>query len=236
MKKLPRGKISFFEIQVPSTKQELLFRPFVTREEKIMLTAQESGSDKDIILAIKQVIQNCAVEESFDVNSLTTFDVEYIFLKLRSRSVNNIVEVTYRDNEDDKLYEFQVDLDQVEIVYGDASPIIMVDSNIGCKMKYPSITIVDDAPENATPGQVIDYMIRQCIDSIFDENSVYPIADYSEEELTEWLDDLDSDTYDKIRTFFNNMPSMKYTIEYTNTLGTVQKIELNTLTDFFTWR
>lgn len=235
MKTLPKTKATVFEILVPSQEKTVYARPFVTREEKILLTAQESGSDKEIVLAIKQVIQNCILDEDFDINSLATFDLEYMFVKLRARSVNNIVSVTYRDNEDEKLYEFDVDLDKVEIIKGDANPIIMIDDTIGCKMKYPSITIIDNAPEEATAGEVIDYMIRECLDSIFDEEEVYPASDYSEEAITEWLLDLKSDAYDKIKSFFNEMPKMYYAIEYTNSKGTEQKIELTTLTDFFTW-
>lgn len=235
MKKLPRTTKPIFEITIPSTKKAVYFRPFVSREEKIMLTAQESGSDKEIVLAIKQVIQNCAVDDDFDVNTLTTFDLEYMFVKLRARSVNNVVQVTYRDNEDEKLYEFEVDLDKVEVVYGDNNPVIMMDDAIGCKMKYPSITIVDDAPADGTPEQVVEYMIHSCIDSIFDATDVYPASDYTKEELTEWLDDLSSEDLDKIRQFFDTMPKMVYEIKYTNTKGTEQKIELSSLTDFFTW-
>lgn len=235
-KQLPKTTKPLFEIVVPSTKKPLMWRPFVSREEKILLTAQESGTDKEIILAIKQVIQNCAADESFDVDSLTTFDLEYIFVKLRARSVNNIVEVTYRDGEDEKLYPFEVDLNDVEIIYGSADPVIQMSGGVGCKMKYPSITIVDDAPTEAKPDEVIEYMIHSCIDTIFDSEDVYPASDYTKEELSEWLDDLASEDLDKIRNFFNEMPKMYYEIKYTNSKGTVQTIELNTLTDFFTWR
>lgn len=235
MSKLPRTTKPTFELYVPSIKSNVIARPFAVGEEKILLIAQESGSDKEIVLAIKQVLQNCVVTEGFDVNTLATFDLEYMFIKLRARSVNNIVEVSYRDGEDEKVYNFEVDLNEVQLITGDIQPIIMADDNIGCKMKYPSITIIDNAPEDASPAEVVEYMIRSCIDSIFDQDSVYPASDYTEEELAEWLLDLDIHVFEKIRSFFNDMPKMYYKLEYMNANGSERVIELTTLTDFFTW-
>lgn len=232
---LPRTNKPTFEITIPSTDKKVMARPFVAGEEKILLIAQESGDDKEIVLAIKQVIQNCVVQEDFDVNTLATFDLEYMFIKLRARSVNNIVEVSYRDGEDEKVYDFEVDLNEVQLIKGDIDPIIMADEFIGCKMKYPSVTLIDDAPKEASPAEVVEYMILSCIDTIFDQDNVYPATDYTKEELSAWLDDLDLPVYEKIRNFFNQMPKMYYEIKYTNSKGTKRSIELNTLTDFFTW-
>ena len=110
---LPKIDKPLFNLRIPSQNREVQSRPFVVKEEKILLTAQQSGQSKDIMMAIKQVLQNCIVEPDFDADDLTTFDVEYMFLKLRARSVNNVIEVSYRDNEDDKVYDFKIDLDEV---------------------------------------------------------------------------------------------------------------------------
>ena len=113
---LPKLDKPIFELEVPSQNRTVKARPFVVKEEKILLTAQQSGQEKDIVLGIKQVLTNCIQDASFDIDSLTTFDLEFMFLKLRSRSVNNIIDVSYRDNEDDKVYDFQIDLDTVEML------------------------------------------------------------------------------------------------------------------------
>lgn len=233
---LPKIDKPLVEINVPSLKKHLKFRPFTVKEEKILLVAQMERNEKSIILAIKQVINNCCQEPNFDVDKLATFDLEYLFLKLRSRSINNIIEVSYRDNEDDKVYDFEIDLDEVEMLQNaDVPNIIEVNENIGIKMKYPTVNIVDDAPTDATAGEVVEYLIRNCVESIYDHESVYPASDYTAEELSDWIDALDIETFNKIRTFFDSLPQMYYKIEYTNSLGNVREIELTTLSDFFTW-
>lgn len=234
---LPKLDKPLFELTVPSTNTLVKFRPFTVKEEKILLMAQQSGTEKDIILAIKQVLNNCAAVSTFNVDDLATFDLEYMFLKLRAKSVNNVIEVSYRDNEDDKIYDFEIDLDEVEMLTKpDVSNIIHVTDSVGIKMKYPSVTIIDDAPTNTSGAELVEYLVRKCIDSIFDEETVYPAKDYTVSDLTEWLDSLDVETFGKIREFLDNLPQMYYKIEYKNSLGNERKIELTTLSDFFTWR
>ena len=234
---LPRIDKPLFDLEVPSQDRTVKSRPFVVREEKILLTAQQSGQEKDIILAIKQVLQNCVQEDKFDVDTLTTFDLEFMFLKLRARSVNNIIEVSYRDNEDEKVYDLTIDLDEVEMLKrGDPKANnIKVDDKIGIIMKYPTVTILDNAPENATTAELVDYLVTSCVDSIYDEDSVYPAKDVTEKELHEFLDSLDVESFNKIREFFDSLPTMYHKIEYTNSLGNKREIELTTLSDFFMW-
>lgn len=233
---LPKLDKPLFELEIPSQKRTAKFRPFTVKEEKILLVAQQEKTDKAIVLAVKQVINNCCAEEGFDVDKLATFDLEYMFLKLRARSVNNVIEVSYRDAEDEKVYDFTIDLDEVKMLQnGDVSNIIMINDEVGIKMKFPSVTIIDDSPTNATAGEVVEYLIRRCIDSIFDAENVYPAEDYTEEEMTEWIDTLDVETFNKIRTFFENLPQMYYKLEYKNSLGHDRSIELTSLSDFFTW-
>lgn len=230
---LPKLDKPLFELDVPSQNKVLKFRPFTVKEEKILLVAQQDGNEKAIILAIKQVINNCCQDETFDVDKLATFDLEYLFLKLRARSINNVIEVSYRDNEDNKVYDFEIDLDAVEMIKPEQTNIISITDTIGIKMKYPSVNIIDDAPVEATAGEVVEYLIRKCIDCIYDEENVYPADEYDEKELVEWIDGLDVETFNKIRTFFDNLPQMYYKIEYTNSLGNARAIELSSLSDFF---
>lgn len=233
---LPKLDKPLFDLEVPSQNKTVKARPFVVKEEKILLTAQQSGQEKDIVLGIKQVLTNCIQDTSFDMDSLTTFDLEYMFLKLRSRSVNNIIDVSYRDNEDDKVYDFQIDLDTVEMLK--RKPIdnkIMVNENVGIVMKFPSVTMLENVPDNVKATDIVEYLVRSCIDQIFDENDVYLASDTSEEELAEFVDSLDIETFTKIREFFDSLPSLYHKLEYTNALGNKREIELTTLSDFFTW-
>jgi hypothetical protein len=234
---LPKLDKPTFEMTIPSQKKTVRFRPFLVKEEKILLTAQQSESEKDIIYGIKQVLTNCAQDPDFNVNKLTTFDLEYMFLKLRAKSVNNIVDVSYRDIEDDKVYDFKINLDEVEVTFPDVeiSNKIPITDTIGIIMKYPSVTILDNIPENASATDVVDYLIRSCIETIYDADTVYPVAEEPEEEVTEFLDSIDVVAFNKIRYFLDNLPKLSHKLEYKNSLGNTRTIQLETLRDFFTW-
>ena len=233
--KLPKIDKPVFTLLVPSQKTTVMCRPYVCKEEKILLIAQESGEEKDIVLALKQVLNNCIIDETFDIDSITTFDLEYMFLKLRAKSVNNIVSIKYRDQDDDEVYEFQVNLDTVEMLNTDEfNDTIMINETTGLQMKYPSITILDDAPSASSQAELIDYLVKSCIKSIFDEENVYPIEDISAEELQTFLDDLPVSVLNDLTTFFKNLPRMYHKLEYTNKAGEEKAIELRNLRDFFT--
>tara|TARA_R110000822_G_scaffold12674_2_gene45621 strand:- start:611 stop:1321 length:711 start_codon:yes stop_codon:yes gene_type:complete len=234
---LPRIDKPLFDLKVPSLDTAIKARPFVVKEEKILLTAQQSGSEKDIILAIKQVLQNCIVEPTFDADTLTTFDLEYMFLKLRARSVSNIIEVSYRDNDDNKVYEFEIDLDTVEMLQD--KPInnkIMINDEVGIVMKFPSVTVLEGVPEEISATDLVEYLVRSCIEQIFDADEVYLASDQTAEELSDFIDSLDIETFNKIREFFDSLPQLYHKLEYVNANGDERTIELTTLNDFFTWR
>lgn len=233
---LPKIEKPLFDLEVPSQNKTVKARPFVVREEKILLTAQQSGQERDIVLAIKQVLTNCIVDPTFDLDSITTFDLEFMFLKLRARSVNNIIDVSYRDNEDDKVYDFQIDLDTVEMLK--SKPInnkIMVNETVGLVMKFPSVKVLETVPKDMEPTDLVQYLVRSCVDQIFDEDDVYLASESTEEELSEFIDSLDIESFTKIREFFDSLPSLYHKLEYTNALGNKREIELTSLNDFFTW-
>lgn len=231
---LPKLDQPIFEMLVPSQNKTIRFRPFLVKEEKILLFAQQSENERDIVLAIKQILQNCIVDK-FDVNTLCTFDLEYMFLKLRSKSVNNVVDVSYRDTEDNEVYDFKIDLDEVEIqIPENVSKKIEITDKIGIIMKYPSITLLDSAPDDASPLEMVEYLVRSCIDQVYDEEDVYFVAEQPKEEVDAFIDSLDVETYEKIRSFFNQLPRMYYKLEYKNSLGNDRLIEMTSLRDFFT--
>ncbi len=185
---LPKIDKPIFDVKVPSQNKMVKFRPFVVKEEKILLMAQQAGTEKDIILAIKQVLQNCCQDETFDVDSLATFDLEYMFLKLRARSVNNIVEVSYRDLEDEKTYDFKIDLEEVEMLQpSKVSNKIAITDEIGVVMKYPSVTILDGMPDDLDTAELVEYLVTKCIDTIYDAENVYPISEHTDEEVKEFM-------------------------------------------------
>jgi len=233
---LPRIEKPLFEMKIPSTGRTVMVRPFVVKEEKILLTAQQSGNEKDIALAIMQVLNNCIDDVGFDVDSLTTFDLEYMFLKLRSRSVNNIIEVTYRDNEDNKTYDFTIDLESVDMLQEkEINNKIQINDEVGIVMRYPSIKMLETTPEDLSQTELVEFLVRSCIDQIYDAETVYIANECSEKELNDFIDSLDIETFNKIREFFDSLPKLYHKITYTNSLGNTREIELTTLSDFFTW-
>jgi len=234
---LPKIDKPLFDLKVPSLDTSIKARPFVVKEEKILLTAQQSGTEKDIVLAIKQVLQNCIVDPTFDTDTLTTFDLEYMFLKLRARSVSNIIEVSYRDNDDNKVYEFEIDLDTVEMLQDKpTNNKIMVTDEVGIVMKFPSVTVLEGVPEEVSATDLVEYLVRSCIDQVFDADEVYLASEQTIEELSEFIDSLDIETFNKIREFFDSLPQLYHKLEYVNSNGDARTIELTTLNDFFTWR
>ena len=231
---LPKIEQPLFEMTIPSTEKKIIYRPFLVREEKILLMAQQSGNAMDIIRALKQIITNC-VQDNIDVDALATFDLEYMFLILRSTSVNNIVNLSYRDNEDDQVYKFDVDLNDIKIIKDPANnPNIQVSDTIGIKLRYPNVNLTESIDQYETEADILSYFITNCIESIYDANSVYLASDYTKEELDEFFDGLDIKTFEKVKLFFDTMPKMRYTIKYQNSLGHDREIELSTLQDFFT--
>lgn len=235
---LPKLDHPTFELTLPSTKQSIRFRPFLVREEKMLLVAQASESTSDMIAAIKQVVTNCIVTEGIDVNNFASFDLEYFFLKLRSKSVNNVVELTYRDNEDDQLYSFSIDLDQVEMKFPEVQVpnIIEVQGGYKLRLKYPTAGALEAMSTAATGTDLFYAAIQQCLDVLFNDNEVYQLSEYSNEEVKELIDDLPVNAFNQIRLFAESAPTMYHELSYTNKLGNKRKIVLQSLNDFFTLR
>lgn len=234
---LPKISQPLFDVTIPSSKKKIEFRPFLVKEEKILLIAQQSGNDTDSIRAIKQILNACVTTTGFDIESLTTFDLEYLFLKLRAKSVNNIVKLAYRDNEDEEVYDFELDLDKIEITWPEntVDPKIEINDTVGMTMKYPPASITDKMGEFANEVELMTFFIVNCIDTIYDENEVYVASEYTDKEIAEFIDGLDVKTFEKIRKFFEGIPKLYHKFEYTNKLGHERTIELNNLRDFFMW-
>jgi hypothetical protein len=233
---LPKIQTPVFDIVIPSLNKPIEFRPFLVKEEKILLMARQSEDERDMVKAIIQIINNCAIGD-INIKDLTMVDIEYLFLKLRAKSVNNIVEVVYIDGEDEKEYKFEIDLDKVEVVQEKRlDNNIKFDNGYGVIMKYPSASIVDNMKQFDNEMDILDFFIRNSIVEIYDEDNVYPIAEQTEQEVKEFIDDLDIQSFEKIREYLDSAPTLNYVIKYTNSLGTDKEIILDTLRDFFILR
>lgn len=231
---LPKIQYPIFELTMPSTKEAIKFRPFTVKEEKILLISQESEDRKDRVRAMRQIVNNCCLNLPQDIGLLPPFDLEYCFLKIRSKSVGNIVELKYRDLTDQKIYEFEVDLDEIEITFNDGhDPNIKIDDNLGMIMKYPTIELLDNMKGDLESTETLFEIISKCISVIYDENAAYEASNYSNKEIYEFLESLPSKVFDDITKFFETTPVLRHELNYKDSEGTEKTITLDGIDDFF---
>ena len=233
---LPKINHPVFKLTVPSTKKDIRFRPFLVKEEKILLMARESDDETDVMMAVKQIVNNCAIDE-IDVDKLAIFDLEYLFIRIRAQSVNNMVEVSYRDYEDNQLYDFEIDLNTIEVKFPDSiDSTIKISEDSGFIMKFPEAAIFSDKKFFESGNETFFQLVIRCIDKFYDENNVYPASSYNVKEIEEFLENLDVKTFEKVRSFMANQPTLYHVLKYKNSNGNDRQIEMKTLSDFFTLR
>ena len=231
---LPKIKHPIFEFTIPSTGKKEAFRPFLVKEEKILLMAKASEDSTDILRAITQVVNNCALGD-LNVTKLAIFDIEYLFVQLRAISVNNIVKVSYRDNEDQDIYEFEIDLKSVKVQFPDkVDRLVKITNDMGIQLRYPPATLFDDKEFLSSGDDVFYELIIRCIDKIYDGDDIYDPSEYTKQEIESFLDDVGINVFEKIQTFITSVPKLYHKLEYKNKNGNDRVIELTSLADFFT--
>ena len=237
---LPKLNVPVYEAILPSTEKVIKYRPFLVKEEKILLTALEADDSKALSGAVKQIVNNC-VQGELDVDDLSTFDIEYLFLRLRAKSVGEKVTVGLRPwgcpNNEGKLCEnstsVEINLEEVKVDKSTASSSkIMLDDKIGIKMKYPDIDSVNIIG-TSTEAAGMD-VIRGCVDMIFTEEETHERDSFTDKELDEFIDSLNSQQFKLIKDFFDNMPVLTHTVKYKcETCGENKETTLTGLNSFF---
>jgi len=242
---IPRIAIPTFELEVPSTKEKIKFRPFLSKEEKVLLMAAEAKDDNSIYEAMKQIVSVCILmpkDTVYDVSKLTMYDLEYIFLQIRAKSINNIIEQKYKDNEDNKIYKFDVDLDKVKVINLEniKDNKIKLSDEIGVIMKQLTLKDLDFLKDRLKgleyDEDMITEYIKACIDQVYDKENVYIFSQEPEEEKDAWVDTLTHNAMELFREYFDKRPRLHYVISYENAKGNKRHIVLSKLSDFFTWR
>jgi hypothetical protein len=229
---LPKIKHPTYAITIPSTKQEVNIRPFTVQEEKLLMMAKSSENSDDIINAVKQIIRNSVIE-AIDVDRLSTFDIEYIFLKLRSKSVGEVVDLEYKVPETEEVIRFKVNLDEIQVQYNPKhSNKFTVHGDIGVQMRYPTLNEIKLIESSQNQDQAVLEILFKCIDKIYDNDNVYD--DFSDQELEEFVNSLPMDSMIKIRDFFETMPSVEHTVKLKNKDGKSFEVVLKGLNNFFT--
>ena len=230
---LPKIKHPTYSLTIPSNKQKVNIRPFTVQEEKLLLMARQSENADDSIKTIKQIITNCVVE-SIDVDKLSTFDIEYLFVKLRAKSVGEIVELDYKDPDSDETIKFKINLDDVEIKFDpNHTNKFIISGDIGVVMRYPTISELREIENNMVADKTITGILSKCIDKIFDNDNVY--SDYTNSELEDFINSLPVEAMTKIREFFETMPSLQHTVKIKNKAGKEIEVELRGINNFFSY-
>jgi len=229
---LPKLQVPIFICKLHSVDEPVKFRPFSVKEEKVLLIAKESIDDSNILLdSVRQIVNNCVISK-IDVSKLPMFDLIYLFVQLRSKSIGNILELNLRDNEDNKIYKVEVNLDNISLTINpNHTNKIKLSDNIGLIMKYPTIETLKNKDLNNIDDSI--EIVKQCIESVYDSDNVYKFKDQSKEEIDEFFNTMSIQNISDIRSYFETMPSMNYTVSYTNSKGTVQNYEVNNLKNFF---
>lgn len=227
---LPLLSTPEYDIEVPSTKETITIRPFLVKEEKILLTALEGGEEKEIVKSIKQVMKNCIVSD-VEIDNLSFFDFEYIFLMMRSKSVGDVIELNL-EHHCGETNKVSIDINTIQVQFSeDHSDTIKLNDDIGIKMKYPTISNTDMFTDANDINKVFEIM-ETSIDYVYDSETVYD--EFTKEELKSFIESMDKDQLEKIMNFFNTMPSLEHPVEYTCTnCGEVQKYTLKGISDFF---
>jgi len=230
---LPKIDLPIYELTLPSNAKKIQYRPFTVKEEKILLTAQQSKDTDQIIIAIKQIVNNCIID--YDIDNLALFDLEYILINIRSRSVDNNVEFEIEDPDTNEKIKLVLNLENVK-VYTDQNHTnkIAVDSNYTLFLKYPNIDDFSDIlkKENLSLEESYEILIS-CIDKLASKDEVFNFKDFTKKQVDDFIESLHSDVTKKIKEFFDTMPKIRHEMKYTNSNGDEKTFTIQGTQSFF---
>ena len=237
---LPKISTPTYELELPSSGKKIKYRPFLVREEKILIMALESEDMKQISSAIVQILSDCILTKTVKVQELSTFDIEYLFLNVRAKSVGESVEVNITCPDDEETtVQMEIDIDSIKVQKNPAhTDIIKLDDVLSMKLKYPSLDqFVEsnfEVNENETDVDKSLSMITSCIDIIYDAEDSWNASDSSKKELDEFIEQLNTKQFKEIEKFFTTMPKLSHTVTVKNPkTGVESEVVLEGLASFF---
>ena len=236
---LPKIATPTYELELPSTGKKIRYRPFLVKEEKILIIAMESENQKEIADAIKTVIGNCISTRGVNVDELSTFDIEYLFLNIRGKSVGETVEVMITCPDDGETQvPVSIPLDEIKVQKNPKhNRDIKLDDNLIMRMKYPSLAefIKTNFVEDGGVGVTESFdLISSCVDQIFNEEESWSGSECSKKELSEFIEQLTSQQFKEIESFFETMPKLSHKVKVTNPNTKVKSdVVLEGLSAFF---
>ena len=229
---IPKIVTPTYECELPSTKQKIKYRPFLVKEEKVLLVALESDDDNAIQDAIIQVLQNCIMTE-IKVDKLPIFDFEYLYLKVRAKSVGEVVNLKLKCQDDEKvLVDHALNLDDLQVKFNpDHKKEINFTKDYGITMKYPT---VKEFKQDQNPSEASFSLVKDCLSMIYKGEETYDRGNIEDKELDEWIETLTPAQYKLILNWFKTMPKIEHTISYTNPKSEKDfKLKLQGIKDFF---
>ena len=236
---LPKIAAPTYELELPSTEETIQFRPFLVKEEKLLVIALESEDTKQITTAIKTVIKNCILTKGIKVENLPTFDIEYLFLNIRGKSVGEELDVNIICPDDGVTgVSIMINLEDIEVQKNDNhEKKIKIDDSIMIEMKYPSLDQFIKNNFDFNKRNAMDQsfeLIASCIGTIFTEEEAWSTADCSKKEITEFLESMNSSQFKGIEKFFETMPKLSHTVKVRNPKTKVEsEVVLEGLASFF---
>ena len=234
---LPKLTTPTYELEIPSTDEKIKFRPFLVKEEKILMMAMESKKSADIVQAVKEIVEECTFNK-INISDMPMFDIEYIFLQIRSKSVGEVSKIRVLCPDDGKTYaNLDLDLNEVKVQVGDDhTNKIELNNGMGIIMKYPTIdSFKESGIQDINASNMLE-VIGGCILQIYEEEGkkVYDPKDQTKKELTDFIEQLTTDQFKHIQKFFDTMPKLKHEITVKNPKTKKDnKITLTGLNDFF---
>ena len=234
---LPKLTTPTYELEIPSTDEKIKFRPFLVKEEKILMMAMESKKSADIVQAVKEIVEECTFNK-INISDMPMFDIEYIFLQIRSKSVGEVSKIRVLCPDDGKTYaNLDLDLNEVKVQVGDDhTNKIDLGNDMGMIMKYPTIdSFSETGIKDINPSNMLE-VISTCILQIFEKKGekVYNTKDQTQKEVEEFIESLNTKQFKDVQNFFETMPKLKHEITIKNPKTKKEsKIMLNGLNDFF---
>jgi hypothetical protein len=231
---LPKIDAPIFSITLPSNGKEIKYRQFTVKEEKILLLAQQSSDSKQAILSIKQIINNCIVDET-KLSEFAIFDTEYFLINLRAKSVNNVANFFIKDPDTSEQVELSLDINKVMIKRNENhSNIIKINDEYSLMMKYPNLDNFGDMITSNGDINELNYdMMISCMDKLISDKETFLLSEFTKEEIDEFADDLTSDSVNQIKNFFSTMPKLRHELKYKNKNGDEKTFVIEGLNAFF---
>jgi hypothetical protein len=241
---LPKIDVPIYDVQLPLTKKKIRYRPFLVKEEKLLMMAMEANDIKGVTTTIKQIVNNCILDE-VDVEKLPVTDIEFLFLQLRARSVSEIVELSYKCNntvKDDEgiekpcnhIVKFDFNIFDIKPMFDEKhTNKIELGPELGIVMRYPTFESIELIEDGDDVSKVFS-ILTTCVDYIYDKDNIYYAKDVSTEELNEFIDGMTRDQFEKVKDFFDTMPKLKKNVDFKcGKCGYSENIEIEGIQNFF---